>query len=86
MVMTPHEATHVKSADGTQQFVPLGNIWDSEYVSNTWMPYKVFQRQFKFSSSDGRILIGTRGAETWLEEKMQISEEEAHGTQQTGRG
>jgi adenosine deaminase CECR1 len=86
MVMTPHEATHVKDADGTEKNAPLGNVWDTDYVSNAWMPYKTFQRQFKLSTSDGRLLRGTKGAETWLEEKMQISEEEAHGTHQTGRG
>jgi adenosine deaminase CECR1 len=86
MVMTPHEATHIKATDGTEKHVPLGNIWDPDYVSNTWMSYKEFQNKFEFTSSDGEVLRKTEGAETWLERKMQISEEEAHGTHQTGRG
>jgi adenosine deaminase CECR1 len=86
MVMTPHEATHVKDADGTEKNVPLGNVWSSDYVSNTWMSYKEFQNTFVFIASDGTRLRGTEGAEIWLEQKMQISEEEAHATHQTGRG
>lgn len=85
MVMTPHEATSVKTVDG-EKFVPLGNVWDPEYVSNTWMSYKEFQKNFVYNDDEGRILLGTEGAEMWLEKKMQISEEEAHGTHQTGRG
>lgn len=86
MVMTPHEATHVKAADGTEKYVPLGDVWDPDYVSNAWMSYKAFQQKFKYSRKDGKLLKGTKGAESWLEEKMLISEEEAHGTFQTGRG
>lgn len=86
MVMTPHQATHARNVDDTEKYVPLGNVWDSEYVPNTWMEYKTFQRQFELRTSQGEPLKGTIGAETWLEQKMLISEEEAHGTHQTGRG
>ncbi|TVY83644.1 Adenosine deaminase 2-A [Lachnellula suecica] len=86
MVMTPHEATHVKNADGVEEYVPLGNVWDVKYVCNNWMPYKKFQRHFNFVSASGQVLKGTSGAETWLESKMAISEDEAHGVHQTGRG
>jgi adenosine deaminase CECR1 len=86
MVMTPHEATHVKTADGAEKYVSLSNLWDPEYVSNTWMSYKEFQRRFKLRDENGETLRGTYGAEAWLEKKMQIGEEEAHGTHQTGRG
>jgi adenosine deaminase CECR1 len=86
MVMTPYEATHVKDADGIEVQVALGNIWDKHYVSNRWMSYKVFQKKFDIKEEDGHHLKGTAGAETWLERKMQISEEEAHNTHQTGRG
>jgi adenosine deaminase CECR1 len=86
MVMTPHEATHTKSADGIETHVPLGNIWGPSYIRNTWMPYKQFQQEFKFEDKDGQVYEETSGAEMWLERKMLISEEEAHGTQQTGRG
>ncbi|KAG4427099.1 hypothetical protein IFR05_017418, partial [Cadophora sp. M221] len=73
MVMTPHEATHVKDSDGNKQSVDLGNVFDEDYVSNRWMPYKQFQRQFFFRDDSGQM-------------KMHISEEEAHGTRQTSRG
>ena len=86
MVMTPHEATHKKGEAGTEEYCPLGNVWDSSYIPNTWMPYKEFQRQFEFVDEKGQNLSKTVGAETWLERKMQISEEEAHGCLQTGHG
>lgn len=86
MVMTPHEATHIKDSDGNEQSVDLGNVFDEEYVSNRWMPYKQFQRQFFFRDDSGREWQRTTGAEAWLETKMHISEEEAHGTRQTSRG
>jgi adenosine deaminase CECR1 len=89
MVMTPHEATHVKDADGIEQYVPLGDIFKEDYVPNRWMSYKQFQQQFRFReghSEHSQVLEGTRGAEVWLERKMQISEEEAHSCHQTGRG
>lgn len=86
MVMTPHEATHVKDSDGNERPVDLGNIFDEQYVSNRWMPYKQFQRQFFFTDDSGREWQRTGGAEKWLEKKMHISEEEAHGTRQTSRG
>lgn len=85
MVMTPEEATHTKDATGKQTYVPLGNVWDAAYICNTWMPYKKFQRHFNFVDS-GHSLKGTPGAEIWLERKMLISEEEACGVHQTGRG
>jgi len=86
MVMTPHEATHVRSTDGTERHVPLGNVFDEDYIPNTWMSYKQFQQQFEFVDEHKHVLKNTPGAELWLERKMQISEEEAHGTYQTGRG
>lgn len=86
MVMTPHEATHVKAADGTENHVPLGDVFKEDYISNAWMPYKKFQRKFELKDEHGHIMKKTAGAETWLERKMLISEEEAHGAHQTGRG
>jgi adenosine deaminase CECR1 len=50
------------------------------------MPYKQFQRQFDFTDEKGQILRKTHGAETWLERKMLISEEEAHNAHQSGKG
>lgn len=85
MVMTPHEATYVKDAAGKETHVPLGNVWDEHYIRNTWMPYKEFQKKFRHEEH-GEILEGTLGAEVWLERKMLISEEEAHGVHQTGHG
>ncbi|KAA8572733.1 hypothetical protein EYC84_003319 [Monilinia fructicola] len=82
MVMTPHEATHVKGEE-KEIYVPLGNVNDENYISNRWMSYKKFQREFNF---EDQKLSGTTGAEIWLERKMQISEDEAHGCNQTGRG
>jgi len=86
MVMTLQEATHLKGDDGSLTYVPLGDLLDYKYTSNAWMPYKDFQRRFKYVDQSGKILEGTHGAESWLETKMQISEEEAHSFQQTGRG
>ena len=86
MVMTLHEATHIKESDGIETYVPLGNLWDRKYVPNRWMSYKQFQRQFEFTDEDGQVLRKTHGAEAWLEKKMIISEEEAHNSHQTGRG
>jgi len=86
MVMTLHEATRTKDSDGIEIFAPLGNVWDQNYVSNRWMSYKQFQRQFEYTDEAGHVLRKTAGAETWLERKMIISEEEAHSAHQTGRG
>lgn len=86
MVMTPHEATHEKASDGSQKYVPLGDVWTPDYICNSWMLYKDFQRLFRVETENGEVLRKTRGAEAWLERKMQIGEEEAHGTHQTGRG
>ena len=86
MVMTLHEATHTKDSDGAEIYVPLGNLWDSKYVSNRWMSYKQFQRQFEFTDEKGHILRKTPGAEAWLETKMIISEDEAHNAHQSGKG
>ena len=86
MVMTPHEATHVKDSDGNEQSVDLGNIFDEQYVCNRWMPYKQFQQLFFYRDDSGREWQRTSGAEAWLEMKMHISEEEAHGVRQTSRG
>ena len=86
MVMTLHEATHTKGPDGIETYVPLGDVWDERYVSNRWMSYKQFQRQFEFTDENGHVLRKTLGAEAWLERKMIISEEEAHNVKQSGRG
>ncbi|KAG4428746.1 hypothetical protein IFR05_015771 [Cadophora sp. M221] len=86
MVMTPHEATHVKDSGGNEQPVDLGNVFNEEYVMNRWMPYKQFQHRFFFRDDSGREWRQTTGAEAWLEMKMHISEEEAHSTRQTSRG
>ncbi|KAF7957701.1 hypothetical protein EAE96_003272 [Botrytis aclada] len=85
MVMTPHEATHVKGEE-KETYVPLGDITEIDYVPNSWMPYKQFQERFNFVDETDTRLSGTTGAETWLERKMLISEDEAHGCSQTGRG
>lgn len=86
MVMTRHEATHVKGSDGLETETPLGNVFDANYVPNQWMLYKEFQQAFLLVDENQVSLEGTEGAETWLERKMIITEEEAHGTQQTGKG
>lgn len=86
MVMTRREATHTKDSDGVEREVPLGNIFQQDYVPNRWMLYKDFQANFKFPHENNPRLRGTKGAELWLERKMLISEEEAHGIHQTGRG
>jgi len=85
MVLTRYEATHVNEHN-VEKHVPLGNLWEADYVPNSWMSYKEFQRKFEIKDDDGVILKKTLGAESWLERKMQITEEEAHGTHQTGRG
>jgi adenosine deaminase CECR1 len=86
MVLTFHEATHILDVDGEEKAVPLGNIFDESYISNTWMPYKQFQDKFKFVDEQNIDLSMTYGAELWLASKMQISEEEAHSAHQTSRG
>ena len=87
MVMTPHEATNPKGQDGVERHVPLGNCFDPRYEPNTWMSYKRFLRKFALPvPHTSTRLKGIPAAEKWLETKMQISEEEAHGTHQTGRG
>ncbi|KAK2627305.1 hypothetical protein QTJ16_003271 [Diplocarpon rosae] len=86
MVMTPKEANTIRDAKGNQQHVGLGDVFDENYVSNSWMSYKQFQQLFSFQDSLGQSFKGTSGAEAWLEQKMHISEEEAHGCRQTGRG
>ena len=86
MVMTLREATHHKGSDGSESYAPLGDLLDPEYRPNTWMRYTDFQKRFKIFDQIGQVLEGTHGAEYWLETKMQISEEEAHNSQQTGRG
>lgn len=86
MVMTRHEATHEKGVNGLEYEVPLADLFAVDYLPNRWMPYKDFQMKFKYYDDDHNLLKGTIGAETWLERKMIISEEEAHGTQQTGTG
>ncbi|PBP27935.1 adenosine/AMP deaminase [Diplocarpon rosae] len=85
MVMTPKEANTIRDAKGNQQYVGLGDVFDENYVSNRWMSYKQFQQLFSFQDNFGQKLKGTSGAEAWLEQKMHISEEEAHSCRQTGR-
>lgn len=89
-VLTTREATHVKDTDGVERDHGLGDIFQSNYESNRWMSYQDFQSKFiKYEEDDRTKSItgwGTKGAEDWLEQKMLISEEEAHGTQQTGKG
>lgn len=86
MVMTRHEASHTRDANGIESFVGLGDVFDAQYAPNRWMLYKRFQRHFRFRDDVGDVLEGTEGAETWLQRKMEISEDEAHGCRQTGRG
>jgi len=49
MVMTLEEATHHKGADGSEIYTPFGDLLDSKYKSNTWMPYKDFRSVSKLS-------------------------------------
>ena len=86
MVLTPHEATHIRDRQGGEKYVPHGNIFHEDYVSNTWMPYKQFQNEFELVDEKNQTLSKTEGAESWLTTKLQISEEEAHNTCQTSRG
>lgn len=87
MVLTLQEATHIKDSDGTEKYVPLGNIFDKEYIANTWMSYKQFQKEFELTPyQDQHILPETLAVELWLEKKILISEEEAHGVHQTSKG
>jgi adenosine deaminase CECR1 len=86
MVMTLDEATHTKDANGVKTYVPLGDVWDENYEPNRWMSYKKFQRHFKYTDRSGHVLRNTHGAETWLEQKMIISEEEAHNVHQSSKG
>ena len=86
MVLTPHEATHPNDLYGTEEHVPLGNIFHTDYISNAWMPYKQFQNEFELVDENKRVLSKTSGAELWLQSKLQISEEDAHNSQQTLRG
>lgn len=86
MVLTAHEAEHIKDGNGTEKRVPLGNIFDKNYVSNTWMKYKQFQNEFKLVDEQRQVLSKTAGAEIWLARKLQISEQEAHGVHQTCKG
>lgn len=86
MVMTPYEATHVKGSEDDEKETPLGNVFDPHYVSNRWMPYKQFQQLFNFPADFGESMTRTQKAERWLEHKMLISEDEAHGCKQTGHG
>jgi adenosine deaminase CECR1 len=86
MVLTSHEATHIQDTHDTEKHVSLGNIFHGDYVSNSWMPYKQFQNEFKLIDEKNQILSKTEGAESWLATKLQISEEEAHNSYQTCRG
>ncbi|KAG9236353.1 adenosine deaminase family protein-like protein [Amylocarpus encephaloides] len=86
MVMKESEALQYRNPDGTECERPLGNIFTTNYVANTWMRYRAFQRKFMRVDETSRLLKGREEAEKWLEHKMLISEEEAHGIHQTGRG
>jgi adenosine deaminase CECR1 len=66
MILTSHEATHIKDVNGTEKHVPLGNIFHRDYVSNTWMLYKAFQNEFESVDEKGKVLSKTSGAELWL--------------------
>ena len=39
MVMTPHEATHVKDSEGNEKAIDLGNVFDEQYVSNSQVQF-----------------------------------------------
>ncbi|RKF79227.1 Adenosine deaminase 2-A [Golovinomyces cichoracearum] len=91
MVMTLHEATHVTDPEGNEKFVPLGNLWEEDYVQNSWMSYKSFHIQFDpYDKSTGKGknfgLERTLAAEKWLEDKIQFSEDEVHDSKQTASG
>lgn len=89
MVMTDHQATHEKQKDGSEKFIGLGDIFKGRYISNTWMRYSDFQKRFdnsRITPNPPRPPHQLTRTEDWLVQKMEISEEEAHGTHQTGRG
>lgn len=83
-VLTDIDATTHKP-DGAP-LTTESNIFKKEYDPPRWMKYKLFQKQFDWTDGDGIRYKGTAGAETWLQKKMEISEEEAHGINQTARG
>jgi adenosine deaminase CECR1 len=84
-VMTKDNATKYKDAKGVESHRPLGNIFDVSYIPDTWMSYKEFQSRFPLYS-ESALLKGANEAETWLAQKMLISEDEAHGVHQTSHG
>ncbi|KAI0999856.1 hypothetical protein K3495_g8341 [Podosphaera aphanis] len=89
MVMTLYEATHTTDPDGHEQYVPLGNVWDENYIPNRWMPYRKFHTEFDPHDTWNERQYGlerTVAAELWLEKKMQFTEDEAHHSKQTGHG
>ncbi|KHJ33649.1 putative adenosine deaminase family protein [Erysiphe necator] len=91
MVMTLHEATHIINSEGVEVLVPLGNVWEEDYIPNSWMPYEKFHTQFdpydKWTGKGKNYgLERTLAAETWLVEKIQFSEDEAHNSKQTCNG
>lgn len=77
MVLTRHEATYEKDTEGNEHYLGLGNVWDSRYPSNRWMSYKDFQRTFHYTYQHGHGSMWREGAETWLENRLYISEDEA---------
>lgn len=91
MVMTLHEATHIIDSEGNEEFAPLGNLWEEDYVPERWMPYEKFHTQFdpydKWTGKGKKHgLERTLAAEKWLVEKMHFSEDEAHDSKQTCNG
>ncbi|CAG8976138.1 hypothetical protein HYALB_00002419 [Hymenoscyphus albidus] len=89
MVMTEHAATHERQKDGSERYVGTGDIFSPRYTSNTWMRYSEFQDKFDRNRNIQKPSVlpnDTTWTEYWLIRKMQISEKEAHGVNQTGRG
>lgn len=90
-VMSLHEATHILDAQGVEEYVPLANLWNEDYVPFRWMPYRSFHSQFdpcnRVSRGEKRFgLESTLLAESWLEKKLNFSEHEVHNSKQTGHG
>ncbi|KAG9247276.1 hypothetical protein BJ878DRAFT_205531 [Calycina marina] len=85
MIMKLRDATH-SVVSGVEVHTPFGDISRSDYVANSWMPYKKFLKRFKYRDQSGQLLQGVSGAEKWLVSKILFSEEGAHDSQQTGHG
>ncbi|RFU31641.1 hypothetical protein B7463_g4687, partial [Scytalidium lignicola] len=85
MVQTLYEATHIKNSEGEMEHVGLADIFSPHYIHNRWMRYKDFQNKFQIKHGED-MESSIEVVESWLVQKMHISEEEAHNTKQTGRG